>query len=161
MSFNTIPMICSMVLTTMSAVFFSSWWPNREIAVDLYDDPQYASPRTQQVPSAPHAPRTRSTPGSNAPVPAATPTPTPGPAPASAASRDSYEAILKEMRQLKTENMAIRDQMAEINRDLMKLEFRVDTHSESFRPLPVAEEESPQAVPVPEAGPSLLPPRHK
>jgi hypothetical protein len=30
--------------------------------------------------------------------------------------------------------------MAETNRDLMKLEFRVDTHSESFRPLPVTED---------------------
>jgi hypothetical protein len=31
--------------------------------------------------------------------------------------------------------------LAETNRDLMKLEFRVDTHSESFRPLPVTEDQ--------------------
>lgn len=48
------------------------------------------------------------------------------------------------------------DQMAETNRDLMKLEFRVDTHSESFRPMPVSQEGSFTNF---DEGPGVLPPR--
>jgi hypothetical protein len=46
--------------------------------------------------------------------------------------------------------------MAETNRDLMKLEFRVDTHSESFRPMVVSEERIDTSF---EDGPGVLPPR--
>jgi hypothetical protein len=46
--------------------------------------------------------------------------------------------------------------MAETNRDLMKLEFRVDTHSESFRPLQVNEEPIETSF---EAAPGVLPPK--
>ena len=41
---------------------------------------------------------------------------------------------------LQNQNHDLLDQLAETNRDLMKLEFRVDTHSESFRPMPVSED---------------------
>lgn len=36
---------------------------------------------------------------------------------------------------LRTQTRALRDQLAESNRDISELQFRVDTHSESFRPL--------------------------
>ena len=45
------------------------------------------------------------------------------------------------MASMETQNRDLLDQVAETNRDLMKLEFRVDTHSESFRPLPVSEDQ--------------------
>jgi hypothetical protein len=63
------------------------------------------------------------------------------------------------MKQLKNENSTLRDQMAETNRDLMKLEFRVDTHSESFRPLPPTTEEPILDAPVIDDSPGVLPPR--
>jgi hypothetical protein len=44
------------------------------------------------------------------------------------------------MNGLQSQNRDLLDQLAETNRDIMKLEFRVDTHSESFRPLPVTED---------------------
>lgn len=44
------------------------------------------------------------------------------------------------MESLQNQNRDLLDQLAETNRDLMKLQFRVDTHSESFRPLPVSED---------------------
>jgi|GEM_PF-452598 len=37
--------------------------------------------------------------------------------------------------ELVAQNRYLRDQIAETNRDLMELQFRVDTHSEQFRPL--------------------------
>ncbi len=45
------------------------------------------------------------------------------------------------MASMETQNRDLLDQLAETNRDLMKLEFRVDSHSESFRPLPVSEDQ--------------------
>jgi len=41
------------------------------------------------------------------------------------------------MASVENQNRDLLDQLAETNRDLMKLEFRIDTHSESFRPLPL------------------------
>lgn len=42
--------------------------------------------------------------------------------------------------ELVEQNKFLHDQVAETNRDLMDIQFRVDTHSEQFRPLKVAEE---------------------
>jgi hypothetical protein len=48
----------------------------------------------------------------------------------------------KKFEALQIQNRDLLDQLAETNRDVMKLEFRVDTHSESFRPMPVSEEQA-------------------
>jgi len=77
-------------------------------------------------------------------------------APASPAKQEFYEALLTRMETLQSQNRDLLDQLAETNRDLMKLEFRVDTHSESFRPLPVSEERWDTTI---DAGPGVLPPR--
>ncbi len=42
--------------------------------------------------------------------------------------------------ELVSQNGYLRDQIAETNRDMMELQFRVDSHSEQFRPLEVADE---------------------
>ena len=60
------------------------------------------------------------------------------------------------MEKLQNQNQDLLDQMAETNRDVMKLEFRVDTHSESFRPMPVSEERLDTSF---DSGPGVLPPR--
>ena len=60
------------------------------------------------------------------------------------------------MEALQNQNRDLLDQVAETNRDVMKLEFRVDTHSESFRPMPVNEERLDTSF---EDGPGVLPPR--
>jgi hypothetical protein len=52
-----------------------------------------------------------------------------------------YDSLIHRMESLHTQNRDLLDQLAETNRDLMKLEFRVDSHSASFRPLPVNEEQ--------------------
>ena len=51
-----------------------------------------------------------------------------------------FESLVSRMESLQNQNRDLLDQLAETNRDLMKLQFRVDTHSESFRPLPVSED---------------------
>lgn len=42
--------------------------------------------------------------------------------------------------ELVTQNRYLRDQISETNRDLMTLQFQVDSHSTQFRPLNLAEE---------------------
>ncbi len=69
-----------------------------------------------------------------------------------AAGGDFHAQLLKE---LVSQNRQLRDQVAETNRDLMELQFRVDTHSESFRPLNMmAEDASPYDTSI-----GVLPPR--
>lgn len=48
-----------------------------------------------------------------------------------------FDSLMARLESLQNQNRDLLDQVAETNRDLMKLEFRVDTHSESFRPLTV------------------------
>jgi uncharacterized protein (UPF0335 family) len=71
--------------------------------------------------------------------------------------RQFYEAMLKRMERMENSNRDLTDQVAQTNGDVMKLGFRVDTHSESFRPLKVAEEESQDLSS--DDGPGVLPPR--
>jgi hypothetical protein len=97
---------------------------------------------SQQVEAIPPAPALGLTPSQK--------TPTPDPA-----QKNFYEALLKKMETLQNENRDLVDQMAETNRDMMKLEFRVDTHSESFRPLPTSEAQSDTSF---DDGPGVLPP---
>lgn len=67
---------------------------------------------------------------------------TPGPASQYSTApeqKEFFESLITRLENLQNQNRDLLDQLAETNRDLMKLEFRVDTHSESFRPLPVSE----------------------
>lgn len=68
---------------------------------------------------------------------------------------DKLARVLSHMENMDKSQQDMRDQMAETNRDLMELQFRVDTHSESFRPLR-ATQESPY-----NNTPGVLPPLSK
>jgi hypothetical protein len=69
-----------------------------------------------------------------------------------------YEALISRIEGLQNQNRDLIDQLAETNRDLMKLEFRVDTHSASFRPLPVNHEQPYTSL---DADIGVLPPREE
>jgi septal ring factor EnvC (AmiA/AmiB activator) len=73
---------------------------------------------------------------------AAVVTPLPAaPAPAvDDSQREFFKSLLDELKAVRKQNQELHDQVAETNRDLMELQFRVDTHSESFRPLKVTSE---------------------
>lgn len=57
-------------------------------------------------------------------------------------------------------NRELRNQVAETNRDLMELQFRVDTHSEQFRPLNITEQrmDDPLGAPDYDTSIGVLPP---
>ncbi|MEO5913017.1 MAG: hypothetical protein ABIS50_02210 [Luteolibacter sp.] len=156
MKASTVPTICGVALAAMSAAGFSHWWSVREFVA--------AMPSGLPVSSPAHHP---AAPVEAAPVvkPAApavlAQTPKAQPAPAATVATDSaqrkfYESLVSKMESLQNQNRDLMDQVAETNRDVMKLEFRVDTHSESFRPLKVNEERSDTSF---DDGPGVLPPR--
>ena len=132
-----IQIFCGTLLVAMTTAGATHWWSVRQLVTAVRDGlplpvvvpvetiPQKAvSPAqpaiTQPSLLAEHSARVNSLPISS--------------------QKDFYESLIHKMEGLQNQNRDLLDQLAETNRDLMKLEFRVDTHSESFRPMPVNEE---------------------
>lgn len=147
MNYLVLPVACSLALASMSAAVVSHWW-----SVEMFAASVGNLPRTQ--PNSPAPPPT-SRPLVAPPAATASLPPAAQPSPA---QKEFFEAMLDEMKLIRKENTALRDQMAETNRDMMKLEFRVDTHSASFRPLPTTETEPNLDAPMIDDGPGVLPP---
>lgn len=148
MNARIIQIVCALYMVAMSLAAAIHWW----------------SLRTFTQATKTHPSLSQSTPATQPPVaPSKTPDPAPTPAlaarPPSAppASRAEFDTtLLRQIENLQNQNRDLIDQLAETNRELMKLEFRVDTHSSQFRPLPVTEE--PQNANVDDAY-GVLPPR--
>jgi hypothetical protein len=129
---------CGTLLAAMTAAGASHWWSVRQIVTAVRDGlplpvvvPLQSTPDKQPVaPGQPAVAR----PDALAQHPARVNSPP------DSGQKEFYESLIRRMESLQNQNRDLLDQLAETNRDLMKLEFRVDTHSESFRPLPVSEE---------------------
>jgi len=151
MKTSTVPVICGVALTAMSTAGLSHWWSVRQFIAALDTGvPASAMPHPAPLPATAPLVAAEKSPGPPASKPT-TPAPTPTPR-----QKDFYEALISKMENLQNQNRDLLDQVAETNRDLMKLEFRVDTHSEQFRPLPVSEERLDTSF---EDDPGVLPPR--
>jgi len=138
-----IPFTCAVALATMAGAGVQHWLLVRD-----------------QVQSPPAA--LAALPALSEPAPTITPAPAPVAQPAAVDPElvarlerviSGQEKIMERFAQLDRQNIDLRDQVAETNRDVMELQFRVDSHSESFRPL--------RAVQVNTLAPdtSVLPPR--
>jgi hypothetical protein len=133
MKTSQVPVICGVVLAAVLSAGASHWWSVRQL-VAVFDSGLTPAPQSAPAMPAPSSP----------PALAANPSPS-APAepdsPQTPRQKDFYEALIAKMARVETQNRDLLDHLAETNRDLMKLEFRVDTHSESFRPLPVGEDQ--------------------
>lgn len=129
---STLPLICGMTLAASLGASVSHWWSVRQF-ITLLDQ---GIPATPALIVDPVTPSTIVFAQNKPQAPAAT---TVSPVDGNH-QKDFYEALIQKMGRVESQNRDLLDQLAETNRDLMKLEFRVDTHSESFRPLPVVEE---------------------
>ena len=80
-----------------------------------------------------------------------------GTTPVNAVTGNQTDRMLSELVAM---NRGLRNQVAETNRDLMELQFRVDTHSEQFRPLNITEQSVIDPLGAPEYDTSIgvLPP---
>lgn len=167
MKASIVPASCGAALALMTSAVFSHWWAVRgfvgavessTLALARPPSPTLAPTLKPTLKPSP-APRSTALPSPTIPPPVlATATP-PGQQP----QREFFVSLVDEMKQLKRENSALRNQVAETNRDLMNLEFRVDTHSTQFRPLRVEDRaEDPEYLtdpPIFDDDPGVLPPR--
>ena len=151
MKASTVPIICGLALTTMTTAGLSHWWSVRQFIATV-NSGIAVQPTLLTAWQAPAAPTqvTLTTADQR------TPKPTPQTNAPTTGQKEFYEALIAKMDGLQTQNRDLLDQLAETNRDLMKLEFRVDTHSESFRPLPVSEDRPFTSL---SEDPGVLPPR--
>lgn len=157
MKTSHVPKICGVALAVLSAAGFSHWWSVNQFVSAVHGGMPTVLPA--ELPAAvPAAPAVRpSALGSALQQLAMNDT-----KPAIAATSDPsqkafYEALVARMERIQNENRDLLDQVAETNRDVMKLEFRVDTHSESFRPMPISEDL--YSATSFDDGPGVLPPR--
>lgn len=134
-----LPLICGVAVAAMSAAGISHWWSVRQFVAALGPDIS-TPPALVSTPSAPESPVTADAGTSQDPERPAHLAKTISAEP-DAQQKQFFEALVSRMESLQNQNRDLLDQLAETNRDLMKLQFRVDTHSESFRPLPVSEDQ--------------------
>jgi hypothetical protein len=155
---HTLPLICGVAVAAMCAAGISHWWSVRQFSVAM-NSPSPASRPPLPEPAVLTAMEPAAKP---APAAEAKPVRTTAAAPP-AEQQKFYDALITRMESLQNQNRDLLDQLAETNRDLMKLEFRVDSHSASFRPLPVSEDQpftsldSDIGVLPPRAEPVLMP----
>ena len=158
MKSTTLPFLCATVLTAVSAAGLSHWWSVRQFAAVMEKGLPISSIHKPELgrPAAPAQSVPLPSPGMLAKqsIPSAV-----GPsADIGTSQKEFYETLISKMQGLQNQNRDLLDQLAETNRDLMKLEFRVDTHSESFRPLPTSEERPDTSLEY-ELESGVLPPR--
>ncbi|MBC7980108.1 MAG: hypothetical protein H7Y36_06050 [Armatimonadetes bacterium] len=149
----TPPLICGMLLVAMMSAGMMHFWSVQNYVAE-YPPEQVI----RKVPDRGNPAKTKTLSPKTATRPA--PLATYKPSRESKAQKEFFEGLVSEMKKLRTENRDLLDQLAETNRDVMKLEFRVDTHSESFRPLPTSEDREDTSFGIPEEDlQGVLPPR--
>ena len=151
MKSSTPPLICSIALAAMAAAGTSHWWSVRQMVVSSTLAIQPSTPAI-----SPAVAPANSSIAPQSPVPQGNESIAQHADSDSSAREEFFQSLIGEIRELRNQNRDLRDQIAETNRDIMKLEFRVDTHSESFRPLPVSEDRFDTTF---EADAGILPPR--
>jgi hypothetical protein len=147
MKASTIPILCAICLAAMSAAGASHWWSVSQFVTAFHAGltiPPVEPPAAKSI-TPPQVSR-----------PAATLAQTPQPSLPSSEQKIFYEALIKKIDNLENKNKDLDKLMSETNRDVTTLGFRVDTYSNSFRPLPTSEKESDTAL---EDNPGVLPPR--
>ncbi len=148
----TLPIICGTLLTAMVGAGLSHYWSVQSIVAMARLDQR----PVQIVPASPAFQK----PVQKISSPLANTAISPEATPKSHSQEEFFNELLTELKQLKNENRDLRDLMGETNRDVMKLSFRVDTHSESFRPLPTSEQRQDTSFNIPDNSlPGVLPPR--
>ncbi len=148
---STVPVLCGAVLAVMSAAGVSHWW-SVKVIVSAVDAGLPISQPARILPKPAVRPPSKPTAAANLVAQA----PKDAPPATDASQKQFYEALISKMEGLQNQNRDLLNQVAETNRDMMNLNFRVDTFSDSFRPMPVSEDRPDTSF---EDGPGVLPPR--
>ena len=138
MKSSILPASCGLALAVMSAAALSHHLAVRQFVTAFHQGSATAMPAIETLAPMPNL-QPPAAPASSSLAAVAPASPGPKTAVEPPQQEEFYTALLSRLESLQNQNRDLQDQLAETNRDLMKLEFRVDTHSESFRPLPVNE----------------------
>ena len=145
---TTVPIVCGAALVAMSTAGVCHWWSVEQFVAAVHAGVPIVSPTPTISPAEPKPALPSLIAQSNK---------TPEPAPTTDTSQKKfYETLISKMESLQNQNRDLLNQVAETNRDMMNLNFRVDTFSDSFRPMPVSEDRPDTSF---EDGQGLLPPR--
>ena len=149
---TTVPILCGAAMVAMFTAGACHWWSVRQFVAAVHAGVPALSPPPSATPSiSPARPQT-TPPRLLAQAPMASEA-----APSTDASQKKfYEALIAKMEGLQNQNRDLLNQVAETNRDMMNLNFRVDTFSDSFRPMPMSEDRPDTSF---EDGQGILPPR--
>lgn len=149
---TTVPILCGAALIAISTAAVCHWWSVSQFAAAVHAGLPVLLPPPSATPfSTPVGPQAaQSSLVAQAPK---LPEPT---ATTDASQKIFYEALIAKMEGLQNQNRDLLNQVAETNRDMMNLNFRVDTFSDSFRPMPVSEDRPDTSL---EDGQGILPPR--
>lgn len=142
MKSSTIPTFCTVCLAAMSAAGASHWWSVNHF-VTAFHAGLVSFPKVQSV-----GPVKRDEPAIARERVAL-------PMPLSSEDKRFNDLVLKKFDALENQNKDLLGQLAETNRDMINLNFRVDTQSSSYRPMPASETQSETAF---GDAPSVLPP---
>ncbi len=123
MKATSLPVFCCIAITAMLAAGTSHWWSVRQFVATFDGDLPTHSAQISPLLAESSVEQSQQ---ESAPAAAD-----------NTHKQEFYEALIAKMARVEDQNRDLLDQLAETNRDLMKLEFRVDTHSDSFRPLPL------------------------
>lgn len=147
---TTIPIICGITLAAISSAGLTHWWSVQTMASAFQSGlaaPGESQPIRKATAVTQPEPKLAAQKSQPTSVVATEP---------DSSQKKFFEALIQKMSVIENQNRDLVDQLAETNRDMMKLEFRVDTHSESFRPLPASEEPADTTY---DDGSGVLPPR--
>lgn len=147
------PITCGILLAAMMAAGVSHYWSVEKFTADYPTTPAF-----RLVPATPVPDVTLPQPANPASPPAGQVAAT-SPRPGDAHSEEFFEKLIQELRNLRNENRALNNQIAETNRDVMKMQFQIDTHSESFRPMPTSDERDDRSQIYDDDFTGVLPPR--
>jgi hypothetical protein len=154
MKTTTVPIICGAALVAMSTAATCHWWSVTQFVAAVHAGLPVMPPAP---PATPPAGPALTKPKPAAPGLFAQSPMKPEPAPTTDATQKKfYETLIAKMESLQNQNRDLLNQVAETNRDMMNLNFRVDTFSDSFRPMPVSEDRPDTSF---DDGPGILPPR--
>ena len=149
----TVPILCSAALAAMCTAVAGHWWSVRQFVAAIHASTPPAANIGRPFSSSPNRP---------AHLPAAMPPLAKNnavSAPAmDQAQREFFEGLTRTIQNLQGQIRDLQDQSGETNRDLMNLEFQVDTHSTQFRPMPTSEDR-PDTTLDGDEGSGVLPPR--
>jgi hypothetical protein len=144
MKSSFIPLVCGLALVAMLAAGATHWWSVHQLVTGRTpaDALRTATPAPAAHPTPIAAPQSAQVTAKPVTPVAIQPEP---PAPRAESTvdpsqREFFTSLINELKEVRKQNQELHDQVAETNRDLMELQFRVDTHSESFRPLKVTSE---------------------